>query len=82
MPIDEKSLNDIAEKADLPSVGLINTRSQVFKKLGLDINGMSEAEAIALMVEYPRIIVRPILISNNKVLFRFVEKEYREHLLS
>ncbi|NLJ71925.1 MAG: hypothetical protein GX333_02785 [Syntrophomonadaceae bacterium] len=82
MPIDGKTLNSIAEKAGLPSVQLINTRSQVFKKLGLDINNMSEAEALALMVEYPRIIIRPIVISNNMVIFRFVEQEYREHLLS
>lgn len=82
MPIDGKTLNSIAEKAGLSSVQLINTRSQVFKKLGLDINNMSEAEALALMVEYPRIIIRPIVISNNMVIFRFVEQEYREHLLS
>lgn len=82
MPIDGKTLNSIAEKTGLSSVQLINTRSQVFKKLGLDINNMSEAEALALMVEYPRIIIRPIVISNNMVIFRFVEQEYREHLLS
>lgn len=48
--------------------------------MGKDINNITEEEAINLMLENPRIIIRPIFISGKQVLFRFSEAEYKEKL--
>ncbi len=75
--LDETILASIAEKADISVVELINTRSQVFRKLAVDINNISEKEATKLMLAHPRIIIRPIFVWEGQVLFRFVEEDYK-----
>lgn len=80
-PLDKNLLEKLAEKAGIKVVDLINTKSQVYKKLGLDAGNMTEEEAIEQMKSNPRIIKRPILVSTDIVLFGFKEEEYRTNLL-
>lgn len=61
-------------------IELINTRSQVFRKLGVDVGNLSEQEAIQLILAHPRIMIRPIFVGEGQVLFRFVEEDYKQLL--
>ena len=80
-PIDKTLLEKIASKANVNVLDLVNTKSQVYKKLGLDVKSMSEEEAIDQMKSNPRIIKRPIFVNQDTVLFGFKEEEYRANLL-
>ena len=53
----------------------VSTRSPVFKERPLP---RSKKEAIALMMENPNLIRRPILIHGAKVIFGFDKKAYEQ----
>jgi arsenate reductase-like glutaredoxin family protein len=53
----------------------VSTRSPVFKERPLP---KSKKEAIAVMLENPNLIRRPILIQGAKVIFGFDKKAYEE----
>ena len=51
----------------------VSTRSPVFKERPLPA---SKKEAIALMMENPNLIRRPIMITASKVIFGFDKEQY------
>jgi arsenate reductase-like glutaredoxin family protein len=51
----------------------VSTRSPVFKARPLPA---SKKEAIALMIENPNLIRRPILIKGSKIIFGFDKEQY------
>jgi arsenate reductase-like glutaredoxin family protein len=51
----------------------VSTRSPVFKQRPLP---KSKKEAIALMIENPNLIRRPIMIKGSKVIFGFDKERY------
>ena len=51
----------------------VSTRSPVFKERPLPT---SKKEAIALMLENPNLIRRPIVIKRSKVIFGFDKEQY------
>jgi arsenate reductase len=51
----------------------VSTRSPVFKERPLPA---SKKEAIALMMENPNLIRRPIVIQGSKVIFGFDKEQY------
>ena len=51
----------------------LSRRSPVFKERPLPA---SKKEAIALMLEQPNLIKRPILVMNNRVIFGFDQAAY------
>jgi arsenate reductase-like glutaredoxin family protein len=51
----------------------VSTRSPVFKTRPLPA---SKKEAIALMIENPNLIRRPILIKGSKIIFGFDKERY------
>ncbi len=51
----------------------VSTRSPVFKERPLP---KSKKEAIALMMENPNLIRRPIMIKGSKVIFGFDKEQY------
>jgi arsenate reductase-like glutaredoxin family protein len=53
----------------------VSTRSPVFKQRPLP---KSKKEAIALMLENPNLIRRPIVIKGSKVIFGFDREQYGE----
>jgi arsenate reductase-like glutaredoxin family protein len=54
----------------------VSTRSPVFKERPLP---RSKKEAIALMMENPNLIRRPILVKGSKIIFGFDKDQY-DHL--
>ena len=53
----------------------VSTRSPVFKERPLP---KSKSEAIALMMENPNLIRRPILVKGSTVMFGFDKKAYEK----
>ena len=58
---------------------LLNTRSTSWRKLAdAEKEALNESRAIALMLEHPTIIKRPVLLVTNRVYVGFKEESYRE----
>ena len=53
----------------------VSTRSPVFKQRPLP---KSKKEAIALMMEQPNLIRRPIVIKGSQVIFGFDKEQYKK----
>lgn len=77
-PLSEKEIKELADMAKLELSGLINKRSQVFKKMAIDLTELDDNGIVRLMGENPRIIIRPLLSDGQKVLQGFNEQDYVE----
>ena len=61
---------------------IFNTRGQAFKKLNIDIYGLSREEIIQLLLSDGKLIKRPFLIyEGKKVILGFNETEYAKQFL-
>jgi len=54
----------------------VNTRSPAYKARGLDVTKMTKKQAIALMMEEPNLIKRPLVLAGGKAVFGFKPEEY------
>jgi arsenate reductase len=63
--LDIKQLKSILTKLDIKPINLVRKNEAIWKS---DFKGkdLSDAEIITAMVNYPRLIERPIVINNNK----------------
>jgi arsenate reductase len=66
-PFSESELKKIVKLSGLSSFDLLRKRDKMFKELKLDSTKYSENELVKLMVKYPGLIKRPIIIGQNKV---------------
>lgn len=71
----------LAEKAELQVKDLINTKSQVFKKMNLDLSVATEQEILTRILENPRILKRLILIQGSDLILGFNQPEYEQRFL-
>lgn len=55
---------------------VLSTRSPAYKARDLGARKLTRAEAIALMLEDPNLIRRPLLLQGKKALFGYNAKEY------
>ena len=61
---------------------IFNTRGQAFKKLNIDIYGLSREEIIELLLSDGKLIKRPFLIyEGKKVILGFNEIEYAKQFI-
>lgn len=77
-PPDLEEMKHWAGLAGLEVKDLINRKSQSFKKLKPDLENMSPEELAFLVKGEPRILTRPILINNKRVLKGFKEEIYQQ----
>ena len=75
-PLSEKEIKNLANIAGLELASLINKKSQVFKKMAVDLTGLGDSDIIRLMRDNPRIIIRPLLSDGQQVLQGFNEQDY------
>lgn len=54
----------------------VNTRSPAWKERNLDVTKLTKAEAIALMLEEPNLIRRPLVLARGKAVFGYRPEEY------
>ncbi len=61
-------------------VEFFSTKSPSVKKLGLDVDALSDSEMRRLMLEEPRLLRRPVLKMGRKVLVGFRAAEWEASL--
>jgi len=60
-PLSKKKLTELLRKMNLKPRDLLRKSEPVYKELGLAENKFSDSELIALMVEHPDLLQRPIV---------------------
>ena len=60
-PLSKKKLTELVRKLNLKPRELLRKGEAVYKELGLAERELSDSELIALMVEYPDLLQRPIV---------------------
>lgn len=74
-PPDTDTLRDLLHKLGMRPRDLLRQGEEEYSRLGLADPGLSEEALIAIMVQHPRLIERPIVVANGKaVLGRPPEK--------
>ena len=67
-PPDAATLEAILDMLGMEPRKLMRKREQEYAAAGLDNPALSRAELINAMIEYPRLIERPIVIKNGKAI--------------
>ena len=70
----------MANLAGLEISGLINRKSQVFKKLAVNLTELDDRDVVPLIEDNPRIIIRPIISDGKRILFGFKEQDYLDFI--
>ena len=65
-PFSESELKKIIKMTGKKPVELLRKRDKMYKELDLGENKKTDAQLIKIMVKYPGLILRPIIISKNK----------------
>jgi len=67
-PPDAATLASLLDMLGMEPRELMRKREQEYSEAGLDNPGLSRADLINAMIEYPRLIERPIVIKNGKAI--------------
>jgi arsenate reductase len=65
-PFSESELKKIIKISGLSPIEFLRKRDKMYKELNLDNTKYSENEIIKLMIKYPGLIKRPIIIKKSK----------------
>lgn len=65
-PLSKKKLTELLRKMNMKPRELLRKAEAVYKELGLAEDKFSDSELIAIMVEHPDLIQRPIVERGNK----------------
>ena|SRR6185436_16062694 len=60
-PLSKKQLTELVRKLDLKPRELLRKSEPIYKELGLAEDKFSDSELIALMIEHPDLLQRPIV---------------------
>ena len=67
-PFTETELKKIIKMTGKKPTELLRKRDKTYKEMKLEQNKKADSEIIKLMVKYPGLILRPIVIIKNKVI--------------
>ncbi len=65
-PFSETELKKIIKLAGKKPTDLLRKRDKMYKELDLENNKKTDIQLIKLMIKYPGLILRPIVITKNK----------------
>jgi arsenate reductase len=66
-PPDAKTLDDLLAKLGMDPRDLMRKQEDEYKENHLDDESLSREDLIAAMIKFPKLIERPIVVANNKV---------------
>lgn len=66
-PPDAKTLDDLLSKLGMQPRDLMRKHEAEYKENNLDDESLSRDALIQAMIDYPKLIERPIVVTNNKV---------------
>jgi len=75
--LQQEELIELASRGGTSINGLLNPASKGFKDLKLDLNSITDSEAAELINKNPKIMRRPLLTDQKKLVAGFNEDEYR-----
>ena len=64
-PLQLNELESIAKKLKLPAKKFVRKNDKKYKELDIDSSKISDTEMLQTIIDYPRILERPIIISGN-----------------
>ena len=67
-PFTELELKKIIKMTGKKPTELLRKRDKIYKEMNLSENKKTDSELIKIMVKYPGLILRPIIILKNKAL--------------
>jgi arsenate reductase (glutaredoxin) len=67
-PIDNATLSALLKELGLSARELMRRKEDVYRELNLDNPELSEAQLVQAMVDYPKLIERPIVHANGKTI--------------
>ena len=65
-PFSETELKKIIKMTGKKPSEILRKRDKMYKELNLDNNKKTDSQIIKLMIQYPGLILRPIIIMKNK----------------
>jgi arsenate reductase len=77
-PIDKPTLLSLLSKLKMTPGDIIRRSESDFKENHLGATGVTEAQLIAAMVKYPKLIERPIVVSGTKAVIGRPPENVRE----
>ena len=80
-PPKSKYLNLALEQYCLNKKKIFNTRGKAFKSINLNINSLSIEEILKLLISDGKLIKRPFLVCEEKVILGFNEIEYTKQFM-
>lgn len=67
-PISKSKLLSLIHKMGVKPAELFRTKEEIYKKLKLSEKRVSDEEAVALMIQYPDLLQRPIVEKGSKAI--------------
>ena len=65
-PLDNASITELLTMLDMNARDLMRKQEDTYKELKLDNHGLSEAQLVQALADYPRLLERPIVVRNGK----------------
>ncbi|QWG40072.1 transcriptional regulator Spx [Bacillus mycoides] len=78
LTVDE--LKSILRLTEAGATEIISTRSKTFQELNINIEALSLNEFYKLIIEYPQMLRRPIMLDEKRLQVGFNEEEIRKFL--
>jgi arsenate reductase len=79
-PLSKKKLTELLRKMDMKPRDLLRKSESIYKELGLAEDKFSDSELIALMIEHPDLIQRPIVERGDRAVLGRPTENVRELL--
>jgi arsenate reductase (glutaredoxin) len=79
-PLSRKKLTELLRKMDMKPRDLLRKSEAVYKEFGLAEDKFSDSELIALMIEHPDLIQRPIVERGDRAVLGRPTENVRELL--
>ncbi|KRM77617.1 arsenate reductase [Secundilactobacillus collinoides DSM 20515 = JCM 1123] len=79
-PLNADEVKEILRLTENGSEDIISTRSNIFKKLNIDLDELPVSKLVDLVVKYPDLIKRPIIFDDKRLEVGYNEEEIRRFL--
>ncbi len=79
-PLSADEVKKLLRLTENGSEDIISTRSNIYKKLNLNLDDLSVSQLVNLVVKYPDLIKRPIIFDDHRIEVGFNEEEIRRFL--
>ncbi len=66
-PLSREALTDLVAQMDITAKQLLRTKGKVYDALNVDFDKLTNDEALDIMVEYPALMNRPIVVTEKGV---------------